>query len=147
MSARGQSQAGTQLVTLSANQTHRRYRRRQNQNTRQPLLYAALALGGGIVVGSHCWRPALWWVIAVIVFSGSTLYFLKHRPRVAPILTPIIWFCLGALNLQVHQRPQIPNISLCRSQRSPRDCPRYPRGLPAGGRVWRFAPANRCRNR
>jgi competence protein ComEC len=86
-------------------------RKRQNLTTRQPLLRAALAYAVGIVVGSHCWRPSLWWVIAAVVFSAGAIYFLKYRPRFAPLLVIGVWFFLGALNVQVHGHPMIPDIS------------------------------------
>lgn len=79
--------------------------------TRQPLLYAALAFAAGIAVGGRCWRPALWWVVAAVAFGGSILYFLRHRPGLARLLAFGIWFCLGALNLQVHIRPLVPDVS------------------------------------
>lgn len=111
MPAHGQPQAGSQMTHSSSNQSRRRGRTRQNLNTRQPLLYAALAFGAGIVAGGYCWRPALWWVIAAIVFSGNVGYFLRRRHRLASLIALGVWFCLGALNVQVHKRALIPDIS------------------------------------
>lgn len=32
--------------------------------TGQPMLWAALAFSSGILLGSGCWRPAVWWLLA-----------------------------------------------------------------------------------
>ena len=111
MPAEGQPQAGPQVASSGSNQGRRRDHKHANLSTRQPLLYAALAFGAGTVVGSHCWRPTLWWVIAALVFSGSVVYFGKGRPRLASFIAIGVWFCLGALNVQVHKRSLLPDIS------------------------------------
>lgn len=80
-------------------------------NARHPLLYAALAFSAGIVVGRHCWRPAAWWIVAVLVFSFGVLYFRKRRPRAAFLIALGMWLCLGAFNVQVQQRQAFPDIS------------------------------------
>lgn len=110
MLSHDQSEAEARLGALSSDQPQRHNRRHSSLNTRQPLLYAALAFGGGIVTGSYCWRPALWWVIAAVAFAGFVVYFLKHRPRAAAVIAIGVWFCLGAINVQVHSRPEIPDI-------------------------------------
>jgi competence protein ComEC len=50
-------------------------------------------------------------VIAAAVFSSFVGYLLKHRPHVAPFIALVAWFCLGAVNVQVHRRAMIPDIS------------------------------------
>ena len=109
MPAHALSPAAGQVV--SGNDTRKQTRKHPNVNTRQPLLYAALAFSAGIVLSRYCWRPALWWIIAAVIFAASAVYFLKRRPRLAPVIAIGVWFCLGAINLQVHRRPPIPDIS------------------------------------
>ncbi len=82
-----------------------------NLNPRQPLLYAALAFAAGIITGTYCWRPPLWWIIAALAFSVSAAYFLKSRPRGAPFLAIAVWFWLGAVNIQLRQNPPVLDIT------------------------------------
>ena len=69
--------------------------------TRQPLLYAALAFAAGIVFGHYAWRPPLWWLVATLVFLSSTAYFLRRRLylSVALVLGALFW--LGAFSIQL----------------------------------------------
>jgi len=60
---------------------------------RQPLLWAALASGGGILAGFYLWRPALWWLIAGIIFVLSAVYLCRQRPK------PAFWLVLASLFL------------------------------------------------
>jgi hypothetical protein len=47
---------------------------------RQPMLWAALVYGAGIVCGVYAWRPPLWWMVAAVAFALAALYFaLKAR--------------------------------------------------------------------
>lgn len=99
-------------IPQSASSTDRRKDFSQGSlNARQPLLWAALAFGAGIVVGDYCWRPALWWILAALLFSASALYFLKHRPPAAPLLALAVWFWLGAVSIQIRQSPSLPDIA------------------------------------
>ncbi|HVO61589.1 MAG TPA: ComEC/Rec2 family competence protein [Terriglobales bacterium] len=109
MPAHGQAPAAGQGAC--AIKTYKQRLKHPNLNTRQPLLYAALAFSGGIVFGRYCWRPAAWWIIAAVMFGAGAVYFLKRRPRMAPLIAIGVWFCLGSVNLQVHRRPPIPDIS------------------------------------
>ncbi len=111
MPAEWKSAPDVAVASMGANKTKARRGKHPSLETRQPLLHAALAFGAGIVAGGYCWRPALWWVTAAALFSGCALYFLKQRPRVAPLIAIGVWFCLGAINVQVHRRPIIPDIS------------------------------------
>jgi competence protein ComEC len=85
-------------------------------NTRQPLLYASLAFGTGIVAGTYCWRPALWWIAAALVFSASATLLLKKRPQATLLLALGAWFWLGALNIQLHHASPVPDIALLASR-------------------------------
>jgi len=76
----------------------------QLKPARQPMLWAAAAYCCGIVFGGYQWRPALWWVMAGIVFMGSAVYFLRHRPWLAAALAFGAFFTVGALQIQLHGR-------------------------------------------
>ena len=64
------------------------------------MLWAALAYAMGIVAGAHAWRPALWWVIAVLVFMGAAAYFATRRSPFAWALALSAFFLTGALHIQ-----------------------------------------------
>jgi competence protein ComEC len=65
------------------------------------MLWAALAYGGGIVTGVYLWRPALWWLVAAIVFSASATYYLRRRAWAAFALGLSALLVTGALTMQV----------------------------------------------
>lgn len=68
---------------------------------RQPLLWAALAYGVGIVAGTYAWRPPLWWVVATCGFVGASAYFVRRRVWLAlPLALGAILFT-GALAIQM----------------------------------------------
>jgi competence protein ComEC len=69
--------------------------------SRQPLLWAALAYAAGVVAGSYTWRPPLWWLIALIVFTASGAYFVRRRAVAAFALGLSAIFVAGALTIQV----------------------------------------------
>ena len=68
---------------------------------RQPLLWAALAYGSGIAVGSFAWRPPLWWVVATLGFLGAGAYFVRRRLWLARSLALGALFFTGALAIQM----------------------------------------------
>ena len=69
--------------------------------TYQPLFAAALAFSGGLFVGLHAWRPASWWVIAVLVFVLAACWYMSRRVWAARLLALGTWFLLGAFLIQV----------------------------------------------
>ncbi len=69
---------------------------------RHPLLWAALALAAGILLGTHFWRPPLWWLIGAVVFLGACTYVLAHRPWAARVLALAAMATLGALLIAAH---------------------------------------------
>ncbi len=67
---------------------------------RQPLLYAALSFSAGILLGTHVWRPPLWWMVSIAVFLAAAGYFVQRRIRWAfPLACGALVF-LGALIIQ-----------------------------------------------
>lgn len=68
---------------------------------RQPLLWAALAYGSGIVAGGYAWRPPLWWVAAALGFLGAAEYFVRRRVWLAFSLALGVLFFTGALAIQL----------------------------------------------
>ena len=71
------------------------------QTTRQPLLWAALAYGAGIIAGNYAWRPPLWWVIAILAFLAASAYFVRRRLWLAFPLALGALFWTGALAIQM----------------------------------------------
>ena len=69
--------------------------------TRQPLLYAALALSCGIVFGHYAWRPPLWWLVAILVFLSSTAFFRRRSVYFSRALVLGALFWLGAFSVQL----------------------------------------------
>jgi competence protein ComEC len=67
---------------------------------RQPLLWAALAYGAGIAVGSYAWRPPCWWVFATLGFLAAGAYFVRRRVWLAFALALGAVFFTGALAIQ-----------------------------------------------
>ncbi|MFY9561475.1 MAG: ComEC/Rec2 family competence protein [Terriglobales bacterium] len=70
---------------------------------RQPLLWGALAFSGGLWVGARAWRPATWWIVAVLAFGLAAVWFLRRRDWLAKGLSLGAWFLLGALLIQVRE--------------------------------------------
>ena len=68
---------------------------------RQPLLWAALAYGAGIVVAPHIWRPATWWIATVVVFLVAAAILSRGRPRVAQMLAMTSLACIAILTTQL----------------------------------------------
>ncbi len=67
---------------------------------RQPMLWAAAAYSSGIVAGVYLWRPALWWVIAVVAFLTAAAYFARPRSKLGWALALGAFFLAGALHIQ-----------------------------------------------
>src|SRR5919108_3930876 len=80
--------------------------------TRQPLLYAALALSCGIVFGHYAWRPPLWWLVAILVFLSSTAFFRRRRVYFSRALVLGALFWLGAFSIQL--RAPAPHVDISR---------------------------------
>jgi len=68
---------------------------------RQPLLWAALAFGAGIVAGSWWWRPPYLWVLGELVFALAGCYFLRRWAYGAMALGLGALFLVGAFRVQI----------------------------------------------
>ena len=69
--------------------------------SRQPMLWAAGAYSGGIVSGAYAWRPAVWWLIAMILFIAAAAYFSLRRSGLAWLVALGTFFLAGALHIQM----------------------------------------------
>ncbi len=86
---------------------------------RQPVFYAALAYAAGILVGAHCWRPMLWWVLAAVFASLGAMVLASGRNAsswfrsCAPFCCALIAFvALGALGIRVRNAADVrPDMS------------------------------------
>jgi competence protein ComEC len=74
------------------------------KSSRQPLLWAALAYGGGIAGGVYVWRPALWWLTGALIFAVSSAGLARRR-RTAFLIVLGALALLGALNVQLRTKP------------------------------------------
>jgi competence protein ComEC len=74
---------------------------RTDQPARQPLLWAALMFSAGIWIGERAWRPATWWIAAVLAFALAAMWFLRRRSWAAKGLALGAWFLLGAFLIQI----------------------------------------------
>src|SRR5712671_2143781 len=79
---------------------------RERKPGRQPLLWAALVFSAGLWVGARAWRPATWWIMAVLAFALAAVWFLRRRPWMAKGLSLATWFVLGALLIQIRRAPE-----------------------------------------
>src|ERR1700704_3842368 len=79
---------------------------REPKPGRQPLLWAALLFSAGLWVGARAWRPATWWIIAILAFALAAAWFLRRRPWMAKGLAVGTWFLLGALLIQIRGTPR-----------------------------------------
>lgn len=68
---------------------------------RQPMFWAAMAYGLGIVAGFYCWRPASWLVVGCAALVAASSYFLGRRVWFAGSLALGALFLAGALHIQV----------------------------------------------
>jgi competence protein ComEC len=81
--------------------------------TRQPLLWAALAYSFGLCIGFYFWRPPTWWLVAAIAFIVFGSYYLRHRVICARILALASVFAAGALVMQTF-KPADPGLRVLR---------------------------------
>ena len=81
---------------------------------RQPLLWAALAFGGGIVAGLCAWRPPLWWLAAAVACLVFAIFFLRRRPRAAALLGLGAMFVAGALAIELRPLGDAPSSGILR---------------------------------
>jgi len=65
------------------------------------MLWAAMAYSCGIIAGVYCWRPALWWVLAMAAFSAAAAYFASRRFALGWALALGALFLAGALHIQM----------------------------------------------
>ena len=71
-----------------------------------PMLWAALSLAAGILVGRWCWRPALWWMAALLVALADAALLVRRARLPAFPLTLAAMTALGALLWQGHADSQ-----------------------------------------
>src|SRR5882762_8885281 len=79
---------------------------RERKPGRQPLLWAALVFSAGLWVGARAWRPATWWIVAVLAFALAAVWYLRRRSWMAKALSLGTRFLLGALLVQIRGRPE-----------------------------------------
>jgi competence protein ComEC len=79
---------------------------------RQPMLWAGLFYSLGIIAGVHAWRPASWWVAAVVAFLAAGLYFVRRRIWLGVSLALGAFFLAGALHIQLRGSTDTPDASL-----------------------------------
>lgn len=73
----------------------------QFRPTRQPLFWAAVSYGAGIVYGAHAWRPASWWIAAAMAFPAAGFYFSQKKCWLAAALSVTSFALIGALHIQL----------------------------------------------
>src|ERR1035438_10060317 len=49
--------------------------RHERNSPRQPLFWGAVAFSLGLWTGVRAWRPASWWVMAVVAFVFAAVFF------------------------------------------------------------------------
>jgi competence protein ComEC len=76
------------------------------------MLWAALSYSLGIVTGIYAWRPASWWIAAVVAFLGAGLYFLRRRKWLGVALALGAFFLAGALHIQLRGPTSVLDTSL-----------------------------------
>src|SRR6202142_734977 len=74
---------------------------RSSSANRQPLLWAALAFAGGIAAGVYAWRPALWWLLVIVLFGMFGAWFTRRREWAAFALGLAAICAAAALAIQV----------------------------------------------
>jgi Domain of unknown function (DUF4131) len=75
--------------------------RHERNPPRQPLFWGAVAFSLGLWMGERAWRPASWWVMAVVAFVLAAVFFLSKRAWLGKTLALGVWFLLGAFLIQV----------------------------------------------
>ena len=79
---------------------------RERKAERQPLLLATLFFSAGLWVGVRAWRPAAWWIVAIVAFALAAGWYLRRRAWMAKGLALGAWFLLGALSIQIRGAPE-----------------------------------------
>jgi competence protein ComEC len=79
----------------------------QFKPTRQPMFWAAVAYGSGIIAGAYLWRPASWWVLAGVAFLAAGLYFSRKRKWIGAALALGVFFLTGSLHIQLRGRSTV----------------------------------------
>lgn len=64
-----------------------------------PLLYAALAFAGGIILARYWWRGPLWWIAAALVFALAAAFYARYRTRIGVVAVLIAFAAAGAMSL------------------------------------------------
>jgi hypothetical protein len=81
---------------------------------RQPLFWAAVCFAAGILAGTYCWRPALWWLVAAVIFILAALQFRgpkAWRSTLAWTMALSAVAATGAWSAQVYRPLPLPDIS------------------------------------
>lgn len=68
-----------------------------------PLLFAALALVGGILLGRYWWHGPLWWAAALAVFVVAAFFYACRRTWLSIPLALAAFLAAGALGLTAHE--------------------------------------------
>jgi competence protein ComEC len=55
----------------------------------------------GLLAGSYAWRPALWWLIAIVIFFVASIFWLRRRAYTAFVIILTSLFFAGALATQL----------------------------------------------
>ncbi len=64
------------------------------------MFWAAILYSLGIVAGTYCWRPDIWWIFALVSFILAAVYFTLYRPGLGWFLAFAALFFAGALHIQ-----------------------------------------------
>src|SRR5437764_11410262 len=64
----------------------------------QPVFFAVCAFSAAIVIGTYTWRPASWWLVAVLVFLLSATLLWARRPLASALLASLSLVVLGKLH-------------------------------------------------
>jgi competence protein ComEC len=65
------------------------------------MLWAAVAYALGVTIGVYAWRPASWWILAIVAFISAAGWFISRRPLFGWTLAFGTLFLIGALQIQV----------------------------------------------
>jgi len=75
-------------------------------------LWAAFGFGAGIFLGSHLWRPAVWWLIAGTYFIFAGIYYLRRRIWAASALGLCTLITVGAFSIQARPPANIGDLNI-----------------------------------
>ena len=68
---------------------------------RQPMLWAAVIYGLGVVAGTYQWRPNSWWIVSAVLFIAAAVYLRRRRVKLGWVLGFLAFLLAGALNIQL----------------------------------------------